>query len=150
MESLLRCRDVEAIVGLSRSTIYTLMNEGRFPEPVTLGPKSVAWVKSEIEGWVMERIAERDEYFEGDGGKLTTAFVKSAEKPGRYGDGGGLWLQVSKWGTKAWLFRYMLNGRARHMGLGSLDTFSLKEARERARQCRQLVADGIDPIEARG
>ena len=35
------------------------------------------------------------------------------------------------------------------MGLGSVDTFSLKEARERARQCRQLLADGIDPIENR-
>jgi integrase len=56
---------------------------------------------------------------------------------------------VSKWGTKAWLFRYMLDGRAREMGLGSVDTFSLKEARERARVARQKVADRIDPIEAK-
>src|SRR5262249_10127748 len=40
-------------------------------------------------------------------------------------------------------------GRAREMGLGSPNTFTLKEARERARRCRQLVADGIDPIEER-
>ena len=69
--------------------------------------------------------------------------------PGRYGDGGGLWLQVSQFGTKAWIFRFMLGGRARQMGLGDVNTLSLKEARERAREARQLVADGIDPIEAR-
>ena len=81
--------------------------------------------------------------------RLSPAFVNKATKQGRYGDGGGLWLQVSQFGTKAWIFRFMLNGRARQMGLGDINTFSLKEARERARQARQLVADGIDPIEAR-
>ena len=81
--------------------------------------------------------------------KLSATKAARLDKPGRYGDGGGLWLQVSKWGTKAWLFRYQLNGRARQMGLGSFNTFSLKEARERARFARQQVADGIDPIEVR-
>jgi integrase len=75
--------------------------------------------------------------------------VKNKSKPGRYGDGGGLYLQISKWSTGSWVFRYMLNGKARTMGLGSVETFSLKEARERARQCRQLLADGEDPIENR-
>lgn len=78
--------------------------------------------------------------------KLTAQGVRAMDKRGRYGDGGGLWLQVSAYGTKAWLFRYMINGRARQMGLGSVETFSLKEARERARLARQMVADGIDPI----
>lgn len=81
--------------------------------------------------------------------KLTAAEVAKKMKPGRYGDGGGLWLQVSSYGSKAWVFRYMLDGKARHMGLGSIDTFSLKEARERARQSRQLIADGIDPLETK-
>lgn len=81
--------------------------------------------------------------------KLSAAQVAKMTKPGRYGDGGGLWLQVSQFGTKAWLFRFMLDGKARQMGLGSVNTFSLKEARERALKARQLVADGIDPIEAR-
>ena len=43
----------------------------------------------------------------------------------------------------------MLNGKARQMGLGSLHTVSLVEAREDALQCRKLLRDGIDPIEAR-
>jgi len=80
--------------------------------------------------------------------KLTALAVKNAG-PGRHGDGGGLWLQVGPTGTKAWLFRYMIDGRARAMGLGSADTFSLKEARERARAARQLVSDGKDPIEVK-
>lgn len=81
--------------------------------------------------------------------KLSAAEVARKSKVGRYADGGGLYLQVSAYGTKAWLFRYMLDGKARHMGLGSVDTFSLKEARERARLARQLVADGVDPLDER-
>lgn len=81
--------------------------------------------------------------------KLSAIEVAKKAEPGRYGDGGGLWLQVSSYGTKAWVFRYMLDGKARHMGLGSVDTFSLKEARERARLARQLLADGVDPLAAR-
>jgi len=82
--------------------------------------------------------------------QLTARKVETATEPGYYGDGGGLYLQVSKkYGSRNWVFRFMLNGHAREMGLGSPRTFTLKEARERARQCRQLVADGFDPIEER-
>ncbi len=81
--------------------------------------------------------------------QLTARKVNAAKAPGYYGDGGGLCMQVSKYGTRNWVFRFMMNGRTREMGLGSLNTFSLKEARERARECRQLVAIGTDPIEAR-
>jgi integrase len=81
--------------------------------------------------------------------KLTALRVTRAKKPGRYSDGHGLWLQVSKSGAKAWVFRYMRRGRARHMGLGALHTISLAEARERARQARQMLLDGKDPIEAK-
>jgi integrase len=82
--------------------------------------------------------------------QLSARKVETATEPGYYGDGGGLYLQVSKkYGSRNWVFRFMLNGRAREMGLGSPRTFTLKEARERARKCRQLVADGIDPIEDR-
>jgi integrase len=88
--------------------------------------------------------------------KLTPLEVSSLNDPGRYADGGGLYLQVTRWekdgaewSTKSWLFRYMKDGRARQMGLGSVETFSLKEARQRARLQRQLLADGIDPLAAR-
>src|SRR5262249_67832 len=81
--------------------------------------------------------------------KLTPLKVTSLKEPGRYADGGGLYLQISRWGTKSWVFRYMLDGRARTMGLGDVSTFALKEARERARAQRQILADGNDPLEAR-
>jgi integrase len=58
-------------------------------------------------------------------------------------------LTIDKYGTKAWTFRYMMNGVARKMGLGALHTFSLAEARRRASQARVLVHDGVDPIDAR-
>ena len=81
--------------------------------------------------------------------RLTAVKVQKIAGRGRYADGGGLYLQVSEWGTKAWLFRYKLDGKARQMGLGSVNTFSLAEARERARLARQLLADHLDPIDAR-
>jgi integrase len=70
-------------------------------------------------------------------------------RPGRYADGGGLYLQVREVGTKAWLFRFMLDGRARAMGLGPVNDVPLTEARELAQNCRRLLRDGVDPIEAR-
>jgi integrase len=82
-------------------------------------------------------------------GKLTALGVARLKTPGMYGDGHGLWLQVTGKGAKSWIFRFALHGRAREMGLGSAHTFSLAEARERARECRKLTADGIDPIETR-
>jgi integrase len=51
--------------------------------------------------------------------------------------------------TKAWLLRYVIDGRERLMGLGSLKRFSLQEARARAKRYLQQLADGIDPLEAR-
>lgn len=81
--------------------------------------------------------------------KLTAVGVAKLKTPGRYCDGLGLWLQVSQTGTKAWLFRYTRHGRARQMGLGSLHTVSLAEARARARAARQLILDGQDPIEVK-
>lgn len=81
--------------------------------------------------------------------KLTTDFVKTAERPGMYPDGLGLYLQVSKWGTKSWLFRYTRHYKLRSLGLGPAHTITLLEARKRARQARQQLLDGIDPIDAK-
>lgn len=75
--------------------------------------------------------------------------MRSLKLPGRYGDGLGLWLQISKEGGKSWLFRYMLNGKARMMGLGRYPDFSLEEARQKATENRKLLKEGKDPIEER-
>lgn len=80
---------------------------------------------------------------------LTALRVAKAKRVGRYGDGQGLYLQVTNAGVKSWLLRFERNGRERWMGLGPLHTFSLKEARDRARKARQQLLDGIDPLDAR-
>jgi integrase len=81
--------------------------------------------------------------------KLTVKQIAALTAKGRYGDGGGLWLQVSGSG-KSWLFRYMRNGRAHAMGLGPYPEISLADARDRAFAARRLIKrDGIDPLEQR-
>src|ERR1700704_2414441 len=87
-------------------------------------------------------------------GKLAAVSLKNLYS-GLHGDGGGLWLQVTpnKRG-RSWVFRYSFSGKAREMGLGSLDTIGLAEAREQAKQCRQLlkgtpITPPVDPIEHR-
>jgi len=80
--------------------------------------------------------------------RLSAVAIRNA-KPGLHPDGGNLYLQVSDSGAKSWLFRYGASGRERWMGLGSLITVSLAEAREEALQCRSQRLKGVDPIEAR-
>lgn len=80
---------------------------------------------------------------------LTTKQVAKLTEPGRYGDGRGLYLQVTPTGARSWLLRYERGGRERAMGLGPVGDFTLDEARERARKARQLLKDGIDPLDAR-
>jgi hypothetical protein len=92
--------------------------------------------------------------------KLTEVAVAEAthdpakgKRPQRMGDGQGLYLQISAGNTKSWLFRYMLRGRSREMGLGALGPepygATLMEARQRAARCRALLSQGLDPITAR-
>lgn len=81
--------------------------------------------------------------------KLNALKASRLKKPGRYGDGGGLWLQVSGVGAKSWLFRYTLRGKARQMGLGSFNAVTLAEAREAALKARRALLAGTDPINAK-
>src|SRR5262245_32080490 len=81
-------------------------------------------------------------------GQLTALKVSRANRPGMYADGGGLYLQITKGGA-SWVYRYMLNGRAREMGLGPLALYGLSEARALALDARRLRHQGIDPIEHR-
>jgi integrase len=75
--------------------------------------------------------------------------VAKLREPGRYAVGHGAYLQVSEWGTKAWIFRYVRNGKARHVGMGSAIYVTLSEARERAFEYRRMLVAGIDPLEAK-
>lgn len=80
--------------------------------------------------------------------RLTAAKVKSAA-PGKYADGGGLWLHKRDEDAGQWFLRVTVHGRRREMGLGSITDVSLKKAREAADKQRALVRQGIDPIRER-
>jgi prophage regulatory protein len=57
--TILRRNQVEARVGLRRSTIYQAIAEGTFPAPVRLGARSVGWLAHEVERWLADRVAMR-------------------------------------------------------------------------------------------
>jgi integrase len=82
---------------------------------------------------------------------LTPLTVKNA-KTGRHTDGGGLNLLVKDSGARSWVFRFMLNGKSRDVGLGAAagpDAISLSNARDLASALRLKVKAGIDPLEQR-
>jgi prophage regulatory protein len=54
--SFLRLPEVKAVTGLSKTSLYALIREKSFPAPVRLGPRAVAWVRSEIKEWAVERV----------------------------------------------------------------------------------------------
>ncbi|MDA8417104.1 MAG: AlpA family phage regulatory protein [Betaproteobacteria bacterium] len=53
---LIRRQQVEAMTSLSRSRIYALIKTGEFPPPIRLGAQSVAWVRTDIDEWIVQRI----------------------------------------------------------------------------------------------
>ena len=81
---------------------------------------------------------------------LTALAVKNAG-PGRHADGGGLHLLVKDSGSRSWVFRFMLNGKSRDLGLGpaGVGGLSLSQARDRATELRLKVKAGIDPLAER-
>jgi integrase len=82
--------------------------------------------------------------------QIETAKLKEGQDRCMLADGGNLLLQVTRKSgggfNKSWVFRYEIAGTRRDMGLGSLDTFSLSEARDKARALRQQIHGGIDPL----
>ena len=54
----LRLPEVLERTGLSRSTIYVRLEQGRFPRPVSLGGRAVGWIESEVDEWIRQRIEE--------------------------------------------------------------------------------------------
>ena len=96
--------------------------------------------------------------------RLFAKAIETKRKPGRYADGGGLYLQIGPTGGKSWLFRYTLDGKAHEMGLGPVHTVPLasqtvigadgarreiRGARDLAADMRRLLLEGRDPIASR-
>ena len=80
---------------------------------------------------------------------LSTRAVAALAEPGRYAVGHGAYLQISQWQTRSWIFRYVRNGKARHVGMGKYDYVTLQRAREKAIEYQRMLADGIDPLDTK-
>ena len=77
---------------------------------------------------------------------LLATRAKAVKDPGRYADGGGLHLCISKAGRKSWVQRITIDGRRRDIGLGGFLSVSLAYAREKAADNRAAVVEGRDPL----
>jgi integrase len=81
--------------------------------------------------------------------QLSAVTVKNESRPGRYADGNGLYLVVSDTGARQWLWRGMVHGRRRDIGIGPARLIGLKDAREIARRWRLVAREGADPAAER-
>ncbi len=54
--TILRLSTVKNRTGLSRSSIYLRMNQGRFPKQISLGDRAIGWLEEEIEAWILKQI----------------------------------------------------------------------------------------------
>jgi prophage regulatory protein len=57
--TLIRLKQVLARTGMSRSTVYSYISDGRFPAPVSISTRCVAWIEDEVDRWISDRIAAR-------------------------------------------------------------------------------------------
>lgn len=57
---IIRLKEVILLTGLARSTVYKFINAQEFPKQVSLGGRSVGWIESEVEAWIVEKIEARD------------------------------------------------------------------------------------------
>ena len=81
--------------------------------------------------------------------RLTAAKVKSITKSGMHGDGNGLYLNVTKTGSRSWVQRIVIGGRRRELGLGGYPATGLADARALAHANKSLVTAGRDPVAER-
>ena len=82
------------------------------------------------------------------GRQKLSARAAATTKPGRYGDGGGLYLVVAPTGSRKWVYRFSWNGRVTETGLGSAHDVTLAEARDAAAEKRKMVKAGVNPVQA--
>ena len=81
--------------------------------------------------------------------KLSALTISKMSKPGVYGDGAGLYIRVTESGSKHWIHRFTLSGKAHWMGLGPYPEITLEKARQATLDARRLGLEGINPITER-
>ena len=81
--------------------------------------------------------------------RLSALKVANHKGPGYFADGGNLYFRIAPSDTRGWIFRFTIGGRTRDMGLGAYPAISLAAARKAATKYRELVKEGVDPIDRR-
>jgi prophage regulatory protein len=61
---ILRCPQVMERTGLAKSTIYLHMQQGTFPKQISIGPRAIGWLETEIDSWLKSHVEERDSMLE--------------------------------------------------------------------------------------
>ncbi len=107
-------------------------------DPASTGFVTMGWTM----GWRARRMPRTIH-------RLSAVKVASLAAEGLHPDGNGLYLRITKTGTKSWIYRYSISARSRDMGLGAVCAVSLSRARQLASECRRLLSEGHDPIRAR-
>lgn len=74
MKTILRIKAVVEVTGLSKSTIYQFVADGRFPKPVQLGPRAVGWLNSDVQQWI-DRLAKKTQLEKRKASYLCTQLV---------------------------------------------------------------------------
>jgi len=80
---------------------------------------------------------------------LTNLKIRSAAIGKKLHDGSGLYLTLSARGRGKWTIRYMINCKAKEIGLGRYPELSLADARKKHFEARILIAEGKDPLAER-
>jgi integrase len=81
--------------------------------------------------------------------KLNDATLRNLKEPGKYFDGGGLYLELTKAGGRYWRLKYRFGGKEKRLAFGTYPDVGLKAARERAAEARKVLDGGDDPGELR-
>jgi integrase len=81
--------------------------------------------------------------------QLNDMEISRLKETGRHHAGAGLYIQIAPTGSKSWIYRYMLDGKARQMGLGPYPEVRLAKARAQVAKYRTTKREGVDPIKAR-
>lgn len=58
--SFIKLKEVMHATGLGRSSIYKFMEEGHFPQSISLGARAIAWQESDIQNWIQSKIRARN------------------------------------------------------------------------------------------
>ena len=58
MQKILRLKNVTEVTSMSRSTIYRLMEQGKFPKPIKLSQRIIGFLEEDIDQWILERYQE--------------------------------------------------------------------------------------------